>query len=347
MHGDDQGGNGRDTSHNPPLPDEVRADLDRASRLEWWTLFWLGTIVIVMGLVMGSSQAMKAAWIEDLLSMAPPAMFLLAQRWERRAPTRRFPYGFQRAGSLAFFLSAAALAAMGGYLVYDAILTLIKQEHPTISSIPLMGQEVWMGWIMMAALLYSVIPPVILGHKKKKLAAKLQDKVLHTDANMNAADWMTGLAGMAGLAGIALGFWWADAVAAGIIGADVLRDGLRNLRISTATLLDGAPRCLDSADIHPDVERIRAALPEGYHLRARETGRYIRIEVTQDQSVDPGEELSRALLDEEHWRLVAVTAPGAEDLCRAIPGVLDPDRDPLRGVAQGGDARQADSDRDG
>lgn len=307
-----------DTSLNPPLPDRVAQDLQRASRLEWWTLGWLATIVVVMGLVMGSSQAMKAAWIEDLLSMAPPAMFLLAQRFERRAPTRRFPYGFQRAGSLAFFLSATALAAMGGYLVIDAVITLIKQEHPTISSIDLWGQETWMGWIMIAALLYSVIPPVILGHKKKKLARTLQDKVLYTDANMNAADWMTGLAGVAGLLGIALGWWWADAVAAGVIGLDVLRDGLRNLRISTATLLDGAPRCLESADIHPDVEKIRSALPEGYDLRARETGRYIRIEVSQGQSVQPPPDLTRALLDDEHWRLVAITAPGSEDLQRGL-----------------------------
>jgi hypothetical protein len=41
---------------------------------------------------------------------------------------------------------------------------------------------------MIAVLVYSVIPPVILGRLKKPVAAKIADKVLHTDALMNAAD---------------------------------------------------------------------------------------------------------------------------------------------------------------
>ncbi len=34
---------------------------------------------------------------------------------------------------------------------------------------------------------------------KKSLARDLNDKVLYTDADMNAADWQTGLAGIAGV----------------------------------------------------------------------------------------------------------------------------------------------------
>ena len=48
------------------IPEEIRGDLRRAVRLEWWTLAWQASIVVVMFLVMGSSQAMKSAWTEDL-----------------------------------------------------------------------------------------------------------------------------------------------------------------------------------------------------------------------------------------------------------------------------------------
>lgn len=50
------------------LPERVRADLARARRLEWWTLGWMSSVVLVMWLVMGSSQAMKTALVEDVLS---------------------------------------------------------------------------------------------------------------------------------------------------------------------------------------------------------------------------------------------------------------------------------------
>ena len=110
-------------------PASLQDDLRRAHRLEWWTLFWQGSIVGVMALVLGSSQAMKSAWIEDLLGLVPATVFLIAAKLERNAPTDRFPYGFHRVNSLAFMVSAAALVAMGGYLLADSALKLVEQER--------------------------------------------------------------------------------------------------------------------------------------------------------------------------------------------------------------------------
>ncbi|MCQ0090866.1 cation transporter [Roseovarius sp. M141] len=238
------------------LPDEIKRKLRRAARLEWWSIFWLLTIIAVMYFAMGSSQAMKAAWIEDTLSLLPPILFLLARKFENKPATEQYPFGFHRVGSLAFLLAAGALTAMGGFLLYDATSALILQEHPTIGNVTILGWDVWLGWLMVAALVYSIIPPVILGHMKKPLARAAMDKILYTDADMNAADWKTGLAGIAGIVGIGFGFWWADAAAAGLISFDILRDGLRNLRIAVAELLDGAPRELDSTDVHPIVDTL-------------------------------------------------------------------------------------------
>ena len=49
---------------------------------------------------------------------------------------------------------------------------------------------------MIAALVYSVIPPFVLGRMKLPLAAELHDKTLQTDANLNKGDWLTGIAGI-------------------------------------------------------------------------------------------------------------------------------------------------------
>lgn len=67
---------------------------------------------------------------------------------------------------------------------------------------------------MIAVALASCVAPVILGRIKRRLAEQLHDKVLRADADMNRADWLTGLATAAGVVGIGMGWWWADAAAA-------------------------------------------------------------------------------------------------------------------------------------
>jgi cation diffusion facilitator family transporter len=265
------------------LPAELQADLRRAARLEWWTLGWMASVVAVMGFAMGSSQAMKTAWVEDALSLIPAVIFLISLRLERQNETHRYPFGFRRVNSLGFLVSAVTLTAIGGLLLFESAMTLVKREHVTIPPITLAGETFWMGWLMIAALAYSVIPPVILGRLKLPLAKRLNDKVLHTDAMTQKADWMTGLAGMAGVLGVGLGYWWADAAAAGLISLSILVDGIRALRSSTAELIDGTPRAIDSSKIACDAEALREALSARYpgaDIRIRETGRFMHAQLS-------------------------------------------------------------------
>ncbi|HEV7341803.1 MAG TPA: cation transporter [Sphingopyxis sp.] len=187
------------------IPAAIADDVRHGERLEWWTLAWMISVVAVMALVMGSSQAMKAAVIEDVLSLVPAIVFLLSIHWERKQPNRRFPFGYRRANSLAFLVAATALLSVGGFLAYESVTALVRQEHPTVGGITLFGHTIWLGWLMIAALAYSVVPPLILGHIKHPIATRIRDKVLHTDALMQKADWQTGLAGIAGIIGIGLG----------------------------------------------------------------------------------------------------------------------------------------------
>lgn len=307
----------------PPLPEHITTQIARARRLEWWTLFWLMTIVGVMFMVMGSSQAMQAAWIEDMLSLVPPILFLVAARVERLPPSARFPFGLHRIGTLAFALSAATLTALGGYLVYDAGMVLFRQEHPTIGSVQILGAEVWLGWLMVAALAYSIVPPVILGRKKLRIAPDIQDKVLHADADMNAADWKTGAAGILGIIGISMGFWWADAVAAGLIGFDILKDGLRNSRISVAELLDGAPRNLGTPGRQELIERVQSRLEGEPKVKIREAGRYLHIVIGDDDDLLPSAEEAKHLVGaEDAWRVVTVSTPSSSDSAGAVRSPL-------------------------
>jgi cation diffusion facilitator family transporter len=293
------------------IPPELHDDLERARRLELWTIGWILSVVAVMVFAMGSSQAMKTALIEDFLSLVPSIVFLIALHFERKGPDDRFPFGYHRVNSLAFIVSAVALAVMGALLLVDSAITVIEREHVTVAPVQVFGEHVWLGWLMIAALGYSVVPPVILGRMKLPIARRLQDKVLHTDAMMQRADWMTGLAGIGGIIGIAYGLWWADAAAAGIISFSILHDGLRALRTAAAELVDGVPRRIDGAEMAGDAEALQRALelrfPEG-SVRLRETGRLIDAQVCGIAS--PGEVDLREIwpgLPERAWRLAQLS----------------------------------------
>lgn len=266
------------------LPAAQQEKIKRAEKLALWSLFFLLTITVVIFLTMGTSQAMRTAWVEDIWSMIPPIVFLVAMRIQRRKPNQRYPYGFYSIGSIAFLSAATAVFLLGLFMTFDAGRSLYRMEHPTIGAVELLGYRFWSGWLMIAALVYSAIPPVILGHLKASLGKELHAKTLLADAAMNKADWSTAVAAIIGILGVGLGFWWADAVAAGLIALDITRDGYNNLRQALTDLLDQRPTRVDSGEPDPLVEALAVALTEPawvkqLDVRMREAGLLIAGEI--------------------------------------------------------------------
>lgn len=240
------------------LPAEQALALRRAQRLQVAGLVYLVTCVGVVFAVMGSSQAMKAAWVEDLLSLVPPIAFLVAVRYARRPTNAEHPYGFHRAVGSGHLAAAVALLGMGAFLAVDSASGLLSGEHPAIGTVRLFGQTVWAGWPMIVAMVYTGVGPVIIGRLKMPLAEQLHDKVLYADAEMNKADWMTAGGAILGVVGIGVGWWWADAVAALGIAASVIQDGLTQVRNATRGLMDARARTFDDARLHPLIQRVEA-----------------------------------------------------------------------------------------
>jgi len=266
------------------LPPDLQDVHRRAVRLEWISIAYLLTAIGAIYFTLGSSQAMKGAWLEDTLSLAPPIAFLIAARVRYKRPNARFAYGYHRAVEVAFLAAALALLIMGVFLIGDSVLKLLSGEHPPIGMVELFDWQVWLGWLMIAALLWSAIPVMIIGQRKKKLASQLHDKVLHADAQMNKADWMTAGAALVGVVGIGFGLWWMDAVAAIVIGADIAHDGVKYTRGAMKDLVDGRPRLPDESGVHPLVPEVRAVVEqldwvEVAAVRMRELGHVISVSV--------------------------------------------------------------------
>ncbi|MCU1419092.1 MAG: cation transporter [Mycetocola sp.] len=265
------------------LPHKQLEVLKKAVRLEWITIGFLAVTVFLVFLVMGNSQAMKAAWIEDLLSFIPAIVFLVALHVARKKPTAKHPYGYHRSVGVGHLVAAVALVTMGTFLLVDSASGLITAEHPSIGSVELFGQVFWLGWLMMGVMALIALPPVFIGRVKMKLARELHDKVLYADAAMNKADWMTAVGSIVGVGGIGLGLWWADSAAALFIAGSILWDGLKNMRAAVEDLMDARAMTFDDSKPHPIVNKVDEYLRSldwvaDAGSRARDQGHVFHIE---------------------------------------------------------------------
>lgn len=286
------------------LPPQQQELLRRAIRLEWASIAVMSVVVVMVGLVAGQSQAMRTAFVEDMLALLPPAVFLIGVWRARLGRDEEHPYGHHRAVGAGHLVAAVALLVMGVSLVYNGASGLVKGEHPPIGIVSLFGVTIWSGWLMIVVMAIVMVPPMVLGRMKLKLAEPLHDKVLAADADMNRADWSTGLATIAGVTGIGLGLWWADSVAAILVATTILWDGFTNIRSAVRDLLDGTATPIDSDDPHPVVAQLQEAAQavdwvDRCTVRVRDMGHVFHTEVFvvpvagSNPTVDQVEELQR------------------------------------------------------
>ncbi|HEV2892887.1 MAG TPA: cation transporter, partial [Actinomycetota bacterium] len=192
----------------------------------------------------------------------------------------------------------------------------------------LFGHQLWLGWLMIAALAATMPPAILLGRAKLRIAREIHDKVLYADAEMNRADWMTAGAAMLGVVGIGLGLWWADSVAASVISVDIVRDGWKNLRVAVDDLMDKEPTVVDDSRADPLplwvknelmlmdwVKDAEVRLREGGHVFL---GEAFVVPVDNEDLVGRIDRASQHLLDLD-WRLHELVITPVPEIQRPEP----------------------------
>ncbi|KTC67777.1 Cation efflux family protein [Legionella birminghamensis] len=295
----------------------------KAIKYEWISFFYMISATFFSFMAMSNSQTMKTVWLEDMLGIIPPASFLLASRIIRWKANKNFPYGYHKITGMSYFTSSMALFVLGIFLLIDGASVLIKQEHPSIPDVHIAGYSIWMGFIMMIALLWSSIPSTILGHIKIPLAHKLYDKILFADSKMNKASWMSGFASIIGIAGIGVGFWWADASIAILISLSILNDGYSNLKYAILDLMDEVPKTIEKNKTDPLISAVKSILKQedwvkSFEIRFRVVGHLFfgDIFIISDKKMISPEKIQalRNKIEQHHWRLHDITITVLSDI---------------------------------
>jgi len=312
------------------LPPDQQKALRSAVRWEIFTICYTTVTITLLAFVVGNSQAMRTAWIEDMLSLTPQVAFLVAMIFVRRRPDRSHPYGKHRAMGVGHLVAGVALLAVGLNLAIEAVTGLVRAEHPTIGTVNLFGHTVWLGWLMIAVMAVIVVGPVFFyGPAKAKLAPVLHNKLLFADADMAKADWHTNAASIIGVLGVGVGLWWLDGAAALFISFGIVWDGAKNTRAAVSDLMDRRARTFDDKRPHPlahEIVQHMRAQPwvTDAAVRMRDQGQVFHVEafvvprkrkVSVKQTSDLAESISR--LD---WKVQdVVVIPSA-----IVPAEADP-----------------------
>jgi divalent metal cation (Fe/Co/Zn/Cd) transporter len=193
-----------------PARSAERAALVRRARwLAWggnaWHVFELA-VALAAGLAAGS-VALVGFGIDSLIELlaGTVVVWLLASgRIDSPAAERRA----QRLIALSYFLLAA-------YIVVESGRTLLAGEHPGVS---------WVG-IALAAVTAPTMP--LLARAKRRVGRALGSAATASEGTQNMLCAYLSIALLAGLgANALLGWWWADPVAAVVIAAVAVRDGV-------------------------------------------------------------------------------------------------------------------------
>lgn len=236
------------------------------------------TGVVQLGLVFATnSVALLSDTLHNFADAFTAVPIWLAFILARRAPTRRFSYGYGRAEDLAGVVVLAFIAGSAALAAYEAIDRLF---HPA---------EVRLLWVVALAGIVGFIGNELVARYRISVGRQIGSGALVADGLHARADGFTSLAVVAGAAGLALGFPLADPIAGLLIAVMilvVLKDAGRDVLMR---IMDGVDPAIRDAS-----EAVLAGVPgvEGVgEVRIRWIGHrlHAEAEVVVDEARTIGE----------------------------------------------------------
>jgi divalent metal cation (Fe/Co/Zn/Cd) transporter len=192
----------------------MRDSVHEAIRVSWVCVGWsvlAGAASLAVGFATGSLSlgGLGASVLIDVVSSA-----VLIWRFRRERGTGEFPESAERRAQI---VAALGLLAIGITLIATGIDHLVAHAHPSTPVVAL----------GLAAANLVVLP--LLARWKYRVADEVGSPALRTDAHITMVGTSTSALTLVGLAlDRSFGWWWADAVAALLIGLVAIDQGRRS-----------------------------------------------------------------------------------------------------------------------
>jgi cation diffusion facilitator family transporter len=254
--------------HSHDSADKVDSAMESSRdglRALWLSLVGLGITAALQAVVAYWSRSVGLLGdtlhnVADALTAVPLGLAFLIGR---RAPTRRYTYGYGRAEDLAGIVIVVVIAASALVAGYEAVQRLL---HP---------QPVRHLLAVAAAALIGFAGNELVAQLRIRVGKRIGSAALVADGLHARTDGFTSLAVLLGVAGVAVGWQWADPVVGLIITVAilfVLKDAAREVyrRLMDAVdpvVVDAVERSLRGTDGVRDIGEVRLRWI-GHRLRA-------------------------------------------------------------------------------
>lgn len=234
-----------------------------------WVSVCVNAVLTAMQLVVGffaHSQSLIADAMHTLSDIVADAFVLFANRKDAEAADADHPYGHGRFETAASLVLGLLLAGTGA-----GILITAAGRLQNIGSAPPVGVAA------MWAAMFTLAAKEGLFRYMLTTAERLRSPMLVANAWHARADALSSLVVAAGIAGALLGFNFADAVAAIIVGAMIVRAGLKFGWAAIRELIDTGLSAEEVAAIRKTIATIPGVL--GMHeLRTRRMAHQVLVD---------------------------------------------------------------------
>jgi cation diffusion facilitator family transporter len=266
-----------------------RSAANRALALSALGLGVAGAIELALAVVTHSVGLLGDS-LHNLSDVSTSVLVYFGFRVSKRAATRRFPYGYERAEDIAGL--GVALVIWG-----SAVFAGVESYHKLVHH----SATVHLAWGMVGATI-GMAANQIVARYKGAVGARIQSSTLIADARHSWLDAISSSGALVGLALVALGIPIGDPIAGFAIALFICHVGYEVSSDVVHHLMDGI-----DPDILRQVEAASAGVLGGspVHVRGRWTGRSLRIdivvkadpEMTVSLGRDLADELSKSILD--------------------------------------------------
>ena len=262
---------GHDHGEQKLLADEAFAASAEGIRIVWIALALLTatTVIQVAIYLFSGSVALLADTVHNLGDGLNSIPLLIAFYLARRAPTRRYTYGFHRAEDVAGVIIVLSIAFSAAYIFYESIVKLF--DPTTISNVGAVAAAALIGFVGNEAVAVIQI----------RTGRRIGSAALVTDGLHARTDGLTSLAVLVAALGVYLGYPIVDPIIGMLIGVAVLfitRDATRSIWYRLMDAIE--PEIYDqAAAIAAEQVSHHAGLEEIRRLRLRWMGHRLHADL--------------------------------------------------------------------